>query len=181
MANLIPPQAKRNIMIEYWVRVVSVWLGLLGTAALTIAALNVPVYILIQNQLQTYNSVYEEASAQKTSFEKIEADIVLANNTAVLLATARNVHPLVMFIEEIERIASEAVDINNFILKRKGNTLESIQVSGVATNRETLLRFSDDMEAHDAFLSAEIPLSNLAKDSNIPFTVNVIVDQTKTP
>lgn len=175
MANLIPPQAKKSILVEYWVRAVSVWLVLLGVAALALAVLNVPVYILIQNQLQTYNNLYDDASAQNTSFEQIESDIVLANNTAVLLSKASDINPLLPQIEAIERLAGEGISVNSFNLVREDTQLPEIQISGVAADRESLVQFSRDLEATSDFSSAEIPLSNLAKDSNIPFTINIIL------
>ena len=175
MANLIPPAAKQDILTEYWVRIASVWFILLGAAALTLAVLHVPVYVLIQNQLQTYSSLYDNAAEESTSFEKAEAEIVRANDTVTLLATARNVRPLVPYVSEIEALAGSAIEINSLTMSRTGTVLESIQVSGVAASREALVSFSQAVEAADNFTSAEIPLSNLAKDSNIPFTINVLL------
>lgn len=161
--------------MEYWIRVVSVWFSLLAVAALILAVLNVPVYILIQNQLQTYSSLYEDASAQNTSFEQIESEIVLANNTAVLLATAQKVDPIVKYLELVDANTNENVTLNSYKLLRTGNVIGDIVISGVAADRESLVDFSSSLEDIEDFVSAEIPLSNLAKDRNIPFTINVVL------
>lgn len=177
MANLIPPAAKRNILIEYWVRVVSVWFFLLGAAALVLAILNVPVYVLIQNQLQAHSSLYNDASDQNTSFEIVETDIERANNTATLLATGRTVQPLIPYVEEIESLTTTEVVITSLDLTRtEGAALDSISITGVAATRESLVAFSQGIEAAENFVSAEIPLSNLAKESNIPFTITAVVN-----
>lgn len=175
MANLIPPEAKKRIKVEYWTRVVSVWLGLLGFGALILVALNVPVYILILNQLSAYTSQFANASTEQTSFEKIETQIVAANNTTALLATAQNVVPLVPLVERLKNLTNTGVTVNSYSLVRTGTVLESIRISGVADDRESLVEFSDRIEGDTTFVSAEIPLSNLAKDKDIPFTVNVVL------
>ena len=60
MTNLIPPRAKKQLLKEYGVRVVSVWLMLWAAALLLGAIAILPVFILgidlesqIQNQQQT--------------------------------------------------------------------------------------------------------------------------------
>jgi len=179
MANLIPPQAKKNIIIEYWIRAVSVWFALLGVASLTMAVLNVPVYILIQNQLQSYSSLYNDADAQNTSFEQIESGIVLANTTAVLLSNNLKSESIVPYINQIDNLANSKISIQSLKLIRSGVNLEEVQIQGVADDRESLVAFSDAIESAEDFTKADIPLSNLAKDKDIPFTIDAQLNKVK--
>jgi hypothetical protein len=176
MANLIPPAAKKDILVEYWVRVTSVWFVLLGMAALTLAVLNVPVYVLIQNQLQTYSALYSDASEQNTSFEKIENEIKVANNIAALLVKIREVNGLTPYVEQIQSFVNKEISITSFDMVRVEGVPAGVNISGVADNRQSLVAFSQAIEASEDFKSAEIPLSNLAKDSNIPFTVTAVLE-----
>ena len=177
MANLIPPAAKRGVQIEYWVRVSSVWLALFGTAALAIAALNVPIYILVNSQSNTYAGLQSKAEEQDTSFVKIEADIKWANNAAVLLASAKELVPLGDYIKVIDSYQTDKVVIDSYDLTRSdAGAVDSIKISGTAIDRESLVALSTALESDERFSSAEIPLSNLAKDSNIPFTINVVAN-----
>lgn len=180
MANLIPTEAKRQITLEYWIRVASVWLCLLGAAALTIVVLNVPSYLLIQNQLQAFGSKYANASMQQTSFEKVETDITRANNAAVLLASTNKFQAMVPVVEKIEALTNEGIELSDFTVARKERAIESVEVRGVARDRESLVLFSNTIEADEDFVSADLPLSNLAKDSDIPFLLSVVLSKQKT-
>jgi len=175
MANLIPPAAKRSIKIEYWVRVVSVWLMLFSVAALTLAVLNAPVHLLIQSQLQTHGSLFDDANEQNTSYEKIEAEIVKANDNATLLIGIRAVDSIVPYIEQIESLSNEKITLNTFSVTRKGTKVSAVSLTGVAVDRASLVEFSRAIENSDTYSEASIPLSNLAKDSDIPFTINAVL------
>ncbi len=175
MANLIPQAAKRSIKIEYWIRVFSVWFVLFGIAALTLAVLNAPVYLLIGSQLETYSGLFEDANEQNTSYEKIEAEIVSANDNATLLIGMRNIDPVVPYIEQIESFVNTKITLTTFNVTRTNNAVSSVIISGMAVDRASLVDFSRAIESSDTFLEASIPLSNLAKDRDIPFTINAIL------
>ncbi len=174
MANLIPPSAKKQVCVEYWVRVVSVWLFLVGTGLLVVAALNLPVYILIQSQLGTYTDKFNEANNQNSAFEKIESEIVESNEIAELLSGDRQTVSFVGLLKEFDVLASDAIDVTSFSFARDGTIIGTIHISGKAADRQSLVAFSEAIENHTLFESAEIPLSNLAKDRDIPFTITVI-------
>lgn len=175
MANLIPPYAKKSVVIEYWIRVCSVWFILLGAAALAVASLNVPVYMLIQNQQLINAGMFTDASDQKTSFEKIESEIMAANNTAALLATVKQTTPLNQYVQDIEALANESITVDSYQFSKDNGTLTEVIISGTAANRSSLLDLSDALESDSRFASAEIPLSNLAKDSDIPFMITIVL------
>ncbi len=175
MANLIPPQAKKQVVHEYWIRVASVWLILLGMAAIVIGVLNVPVYVLVKNQHEAYRVQYEQAGVQKTSFEKIEGEIDLANDMTALLATISDYEPISFYLDSLERLLNPNVTVSNYRFLRDGQVLRDIQISGTAANRQSLVALSQAIEDSPHFTSAEIPLSNLAKNKDIPFTITVVL------
>ena len=181
MANLIPPAAKKHVLIEYWLRVTTIWFLLLGLAGLALGLLHVPVYILIQSQLTAIADTYAEAANQNTSFEMISAQISNANYASTLLASGQKVVALVPYVNKIDAAASDNVTINSYALERDGNVVSAIKLSGVAATRESLVAFSRALEAIPEFEQAEIPLSNLAKDSNIPFNLQVALTEVKKP
>jgi len=64
MINLIPPAARRAVTIEYWTRVVIIWLCLFLLAVIIIAVLQLPSYVLIKSQLRAYEIDYLNAKSQ---------------------------------------------------------------------------------------------------------------------
>lgn len=181
MANLIPPHAKKGVVSEYWIRVTSVWLIMLGIVALVVAVLNIPAYIMIQNQKLAYQDMFADANDKTDAFTAIEQEIIVANETVRLLSDINQDVALHTYVSLIDSLANGRVSIEHYDLIRSEGNLSTIKISGVADNREALVNLSDTIEADDYFISADIPLSNLAKDSDIPFSISVVLaDQTET-
>jgi hypothetical protein len=175
MINLIPPTAQKQVTREYWVRVVSVWLFLVGTAFLIVALLNAPVYVLVQSQLDTFLQEFNLASNQSETFKNSEASIGQVNTIAQLLTKKENVAPFSTIIAELENQAKAegGILITNLSLSRKDDTLAPVAISGVASSRLSLSTFREALEKNERFESATLPLSSFAKDKDIPFSITL--------
>lgn len=181
MANLIPPHAKRGVIVEYWIRVISVWFILLGLLALFVGVLNLSSYLLIKNQQSIYQDTFADANDKTDTFTAIEHEVIKANETARLLATIEGRTQLHTYILRIESLANDQVVIDKFDFALSAGVPKEITIAGVAEDRESLVGLSDTIEADSYFVSADIPLSNLAKDKDIPFRIKVILaDQSGT-
>lgn len=174
MINLIPPDARREISLEYWIRVVSVWMVLIGLALLMIALLKVPTLVLVRTQLNVFSSAYTEAKELNDSLQKAKAEIAYANDVAYLLSGESNTSVFVSIIEDLNSLSGSNVVISNFIIEQDETGISNIHIVGNAATRISLARFSDDVEAHPLFLKADVPLSNLAKDKDINFSITIV-------
>lgn len=174
MINLIPPNAQKQVRNEYWVRVVSVWLLLLGTSFIIVVILFAPVYVLIQSQLDSYWDEYTRANGETQSFKDAESEIKKANELATLLSKSKNIVTFSGTIESLEKLTKDEVIIESYSLTRKGDVIDSIIVVGQADSRLALTQFKDSIENEPMFESVTLPLSNLAKDKDIPFSITII-------
>jgi Tfp pilus assembly protein PilN len=173
MTNLIPPNARKQVKREYWIRAISVWFFLLGFACITIAILNAPVYVLVKNQLSSYQSEYNEASSTMQSFELFEKDIKDALTVGKLLIAVEADESLTSVIEELDTLAGEGIDITHYALSRVDGKINTITLSGEAVSRVSLSDFRTRLETTPKFATAKLPLSNLAKDKDIPFSITI--------
>ena len=173
MINLIPPHAQKQVKREYWVRVVSVWLFLIGSAFLIVVILAAPIYVLIRSQLQNFLQEYTEAANESQSFNQSEAAIKNANDMAVLLAKADTSVSFSSTIESLQKLMGADVSIDSFTLARKNGALDTITITGIARSRLALSNFKDAIEKDEHFKSATLPLSDLAKDKDISFTMTI--------
>ncbi len=174
MTNLIPPDAHRLVKREYWVRVFIVWMMLIGSAALTVIILTVPVFVLIKNQLASYQNQFVQASEERTSFAVLEGIIEKTMNMTKVILSIQTQKHFTDIIEQIESIAGEGIVLQKFELQRDEVEVHTIVVSGVASSRLVLASFVERLKATPEFSQAELPLSNLAKDKDIPFTITVV-------
>lgn len=173
MINLIPPSAQKEVKREYWTRVVSVWILLLASACVLLAVLCAPVYVLVQSQLDAFSQEYTQASLENESFAKSEAAIKRGNAIAALLTQAEEDTTFSSVIEELEKTAGAQVQIVEFTLARTDGKLQPIVIKGVAESRLALTTFSEALETHVLFADVQLPLSNLAQNENVEFSLTV--------
>jgi hypothetical protein len=178
MINLIPPHARKTVKIEYWVRVGTVWTILVAIGLLIAAVFFLPSYVLIKSQLSAYESSYNEASASDASYQGLESEVQLANAQAQRLLTNEATYSFTSILDELELLTTEAIEVEEITMERS-ETLELKQftIRGTAATRIDLVAYRDAIEAHSFFTSAELPISNLAKDRDVPFSVTVTVTQ----
>ena len=181
MINLIPPTAQAQVVTEYWLRVISVWLFLLGTVILVIAILNVPAYVLVHNQLDTYLQEFTNATTNKESFTAAELSITRTNTIATLLAKPAPAISFTKLVSELEKSKSPGIIIFDFSLIKVKDAIDTITVTGQADSRATLSTFRDTLDMNPLFGKVTLPLSSLAKDKEIPFTITIAPDNQKTP
>ena len=173
MINLIPPQAKRAITKEYWLRVAVVWLLLVGTALACVAVMKIPAYALINAQANALEQEFAAGAVGRAESQSSEDAIKLANTQARHLADVSSSTPFSVFIRELDQLSGGGVEISNFDMGRDDGVVSRITVSGIADRRSDLTRFNDVIEAHPLFVEAELPISNLAKDREIKFSISV--------
>lgn len=174
MANLIPPDAKKAIVTEYWIRVATVWLVLVACAIIVVGLLKVPTFVLVQSQLRAFTVAYDSAREKEASFTEAQEVITEANRVAGLLSSRATSTTATEVIAVLDRIAGESVTIRSFAIERTDATIASIAVTGTANTRAALSNFSKDIEAHEFFGEADLPISNLAKDRDIGFSIEII-------
>lgn len=174
MVNLIPPDAQKQVNREYWIRVCSVWLFLLGSAGVMVVLLYIPSYLLLQTQLKVKQSAHAEVNNQAEQFKQAEEAFTHSNEVAQLLLSSKEEVAFSFVMDEIQKIAPEGIVVTNFSFTRKDTKLEIVTISGQADARASLSRFREALELHPLFKVASLPLSNLAKDRDIAFTISIV-------
>lgn len=174
MANLIPPNAKRAIVIEYWIRVVTVWFILIGFAIIVVAILKLPTLALVKSQIGTFGEAYDGARAKNEIFEESQRTIIDANNLSKLLSDQQESAILSDLIDVLDTIAGSEVAISRFTFEKDELAVAKISIAGHANTRTALADFSTHIEEHALFEKAELPISNLAKDKDITFNIDIV-------
>ncbi len=173
MINLIPPSAEKLIIKEYWLRVLAVWLFLLGTGCLIVASLHLPTYALLRNELTSLREQVANNAAETASFDTGSAALATAMAEAALLrsvGTSSAGH--VLDIEALTDIAGSDVVLSSFVFSKTDSTT-MVTLIGTARTRAALANFRDAIEADERFADAILPISSLIKDRNIDFTMTV--------
>lgn len=174
MINLIPPEAKRRVVKEYWLRAAAVWMFLVSFAFVLLLSLQIPNYILVYSLESALANQFNSAQAEQSVREEAEAEVTQTNEIVGLLeADEENVNQFSTFIYELDVLSGEGVSITQFNFNRVEGELNNIGLIGEAADRVSLSGFRDALEADERFSNVELPISNLAKDSDITFSMNI--------
>ena len=176
MINLIPPHARKKVKIEYWVRTCTVWTMLMASGLLITAVFFLPSYVLIRSQLSAYESSYNEAAASDASYQGLESEVRMANAQAQRLLANETEYSFTSILDELDLLTTEAIEVEEITMTRSETLeLKEFTIEGTAATRIDLVAYRDAIEAHNFFTSAELPISNLAKDRDVPFNITVTV------
>lgn len=173
MINLIPPAAKKSLLIEYWVRVASTWLILWAITLLISGTILFPTYVLIGGQVAAYKSSAAEASQKVSNFEDVSRGLVQASQEAKIIVDESALIDLSDFVALIEKLQGSDVDLNQINISRNGQGFNPFIISGLAKDRQSLASFRDRLLEQKEIVSADLPISNLTRDKDILFTITV--------
>ncbi len=174
MINLIPPEGHRLLKREYLLRVSSTFLVLLGFLVLVLASAHIPAYVLVDSQMQVLDTAVEKEGERKGAVEEVE-EIVKRSSVLVgrLKSSPSQSVETTAILGEIQKHALQGISLETFQIQNTGVVL----VQGVAATREVLAQFKASIESSDLFLKAEVPISDLARDTKLPFGMTI----TRTP
>jgi hypothetical protein len=172
MINLIPPEARTRIIKEYWFRVVTVWLFMVAVVGVTVAALLLPAYVLVTSQVRVHESSATEATEQAAA-SKILVD---ASTEASLIVGDSNAQSLLEVLDMVEsEIVPGSIVVNGYSFVRAGVVLGEVKIEGVAATRLALASFRDELIMQPLIERVDLPISNLAKDKEISFSMTLIL------
>lgn len=156
-------------------RVIATMGFLFGFVVLVLGVAHIPTYILVGAQIQALEVVAEEESSREAQVNEAEEEVNRMKSIIDQLKTTEESSGVVPLIDEIDSLAPNQVALRSFTLNSdsKSGKLEEIQVQGVAQNREALAAFKNLLEASENFSQADIPISDLARESNLTFTVTI--------
>lgn len=173
MINLIPPTAKKEIIVEYWIRVVSVWLVLWAFALFAAVAISLPPYVLISSQVKEHEASAVEASQKVADYQNVSAALIEASQQAKIVIDEEKLPRFSEYVLMLQELQGEGIEINTVSLKRESTGIVPIVVGGIAADRQALTSFRDRLLADDAVADVELPISNLARDKEIVFNLKV--------
>lgn len=156
---------------------------LVSAAFLAGAALLLPSYLLTRGDfiaIELRNSSFRAREESSSNILNLPAEI----NAKMKLfeVDERNIKAIDAINLLLKEIPPDlTIDSLSFIrgetFNRKPGT--KIAVSGVATNRDALVSFANSLKSSGSFSSVEVPVSSLTKDKDLPFSINIFINDQK--
>lgn len=175
MINLIPPKGHSALKHEYYLRVGSLYGFVLAGVFVAGTLLTIPTFVLVSSQLNAVrpdgNEMEETKKIYDTAFKHIQG----ANTVMAQLRGKTSNIEMSKVIEEIVRVAPEGVVFSRFQAMRNGVVLQTVEVQGEAATRKTLAALKNALEASPLFETANVPISDLARENKLPFAVTITI------
>jgi hypothetical protein len=181
MINLIPAEAKKHLVREYWIRSVTVWFFLWAFVLVLGVALLVPSYVLLNLQVKAYSETAETAGEKNANFEAVAKELERASKTAASLSDHLSHPPMTSYIELLRSFETDSISVTQVGLERDGDKIGLIKMNGIAADRQALAAFRNRMLEDELIETVDLPISNLAKDRQIPFELSITMVKEKTP
>ncbi len=111
---------------------------------------------------------------KNTPGEDLATVILTARTNADILDVSRknvSVYDLFRVFED----KNSAIRIDDLFYTARGKDEIKITVRGTARDRESLIEFEKKLESQKSFSSVDLPISNLAKEKDIDFTIGIVM------
>ena len=176
MLEFLPEQNKKAVKREYKTRVFVTALFLSLTCFVASVCLLVPSYLLsgakentallnLKNATNSETSLTVAASRQE--FESFQKDLLLLKPNQSAALPSEVLAPVLA--DKPAGIVLTNFTYSSGILP----TLGTIQIVGVASARNVLVNYVTTLQAEKLFASVDFPISNLATEKNIDFSIQV--------
>ncbi len=177
MANLITEKQKKEIRVDYLVRLIALSFLILSLLGLFLLAYVIPYYFSISNKDTKVDELFKSTINAENKENVGESASTIVNQTldqlkVVELYNKDILTPSALFDKIISNKNSNIkLTKLSFTIIAKGQG--QFLVSGLSKNREGLVTFIEDLKTKAGFTSVDSPISDFAKDSDIIFTLNI--------
>lgn len=176
MLNLLPQEAKENLIQNYKIRLGTV-IAIFTSSLFIVAIIGLfPTYIREKAETDTLIKMRIEAEEKNSEQSLAEADAMVAKNKVltdyleVRIAALQKAPSVTSFIERIFEKRNESINISQIEIDK---TL--VKVSGVANTRAGLIQFREALRKEADFKSVILPISDLAKSVDADFNITIML------
>lgn len=173
MFLLIPQEQKKKLTKEYRLRLLFMCLavlcvlGSLGTLAF------LPAYFFVhseENALLLRSTSIKGAINQKSDKDLEKTLLDVKQNIALLGTPDKDVRGT---LDTILEAKPQGVSLTHFSYTYAPDEGSTILLQGISGDRGSLLQFSKNLKTIPEFKNVDLPIGNLAKNSEIDFNINI--------
>lgn len=172
MINLVPPAAKKSIAFEYWKRVIAVWLFLFSGAFVILAVFLLPTHMALRSEIGFLEETVAAGVDRFSNYDISATELITASKRAQLLLENNATNSPSGLIAVLTQYAGANVVVNNYQFT-KLDSVPTITLAGLAVSRQDLARFRDSVSADSRFALVNLPISNLIKEKDLLFSMEI--------
>lgn len=176
LSNLLPRSRKRALRREYFVRLVTVLLGLATVLVIIHSVLLVPAYLYAHREASREQAMLDSfaTSASSAQEREVNAQIAAVQTDITYLGRLNELPTASGATRAILAVPHPGVTLTGFTYTAPTKTEQAhMTVTGVASTRDVLRSYVSSLGQLSYVSKADLPISAYAKESAIPFTVTL--------
>lgn len=174
MFKLLTEEEKRKVMHEYSRRKAVVIISSLVLVLLIGIVGLLPSYVLSnarQNEVTERTKILDSLNLKGDESE-LQAWLIRVNSELQTLSPGLDKDRLSDFIKEIIDEKIRGIRLTNFSWAKDKDKI-TFSINGIASNRQTLILFSDAVNSSGHFAKISLPISNLTQETDIDFQLKL--------
>jgi len=179
MFNLLPTSLKAIIKKEYKLRKAVVILAFVVFIEVTIIIFVFPSWLVTYNNENEVKDEYESLKSEIIDVNVSPAiESIKAINSKLNILNSNLEYPKVIpYVDLLLSKKPKSISLNQFTYSGTGANTAEINIGGVSATREALVAFVKALEEAKSFKEVNLPISNLAKEKNIIFTMTLKISK----
>lgn len=172
MVNLLPKKDKRIVEREYLFRLATIVFFALSIVVSIGIVLLLPSFFLVESKRLSLEQLAQSAGV--SVLEENSAQVLLQETKMrlVVLDQSRETKPISNLVVSLLEERPREIRLTSITYKVQNKNSGSMTVSGVAQNRSALITFTKRLERNRYFTDINFPVSNLASNENILFSIS---------
>jgi Tfp pilus assembly protein PilN len=174
--NLLPSEYRRRVRLEYRLRLVAVVGTFVCFFVFVSGILLLPSYFLSRVRLEAVSREYNEwiNTGESKEYDNLDAMVQMVNkDITTALEYAEKYFSASGAFQQIVEIQPQSMRISELSYQGEQEGNHDITLRGIAETRDALLAFRDDLRMIPKVLDASVPLSDLVRTGDIPFTITI--------
>jgi len=179
--NLLPTTEKNELRKGLKLRLIVVFLILISISFFIGFVMLWPSFFMTldyfgSNNSENYSVGNESDSAMEQTLNlpaEINEKLSILQSDLNAVSVVESFNKIISFLPKEVSLNSVAFSRNQIVGEKKGVV---ITVAGTALNRDSLVAFSNLLKNSNFFSAVDMPVSSLAKDKNLPFTMKIFIE-----
>lgn len=176
MINLLSLQKKTETKTILLSRFLNILFFTLSFAFIVLILTLVPIYFYLEQQSKDAETLLGNL-AQNDKYGQVKNSLELINDANKKAKAFPNEMPINSRIEniinKIVALKDSGIKIKSFKYAGGDSDVQSIEISGVATDRKALLGFKERLGAQEGFSNVTLPISSFVRVENIDFVITL--------
>ncbi len=178
MFNLLPENLRKSIVSEYRLRLTVVVMFFVILIQISFLIFLFPSWLVSFYKEKDFSNQSDELSKSLSTLDiSSTTSFIKSFNSKIGIINESLEYPrFVPILDDILAKKSGTIRISGIYYTVNSINSGTLTLEGIGDSRESLVSFSDGLKSIEYFKKVDLPISNLAKDKNIDFTISINIE-----